>query len=1378
MICRGSAIDRLCNTPEAVVRLGDPILRKSATMNLLQNIMAVLRQKWTPQRRSSARRQTRLSRLEPLESRRLLAAAFTEFVDPNPAAGNQFGSTVVALSTGNVVITSPYDDAGGTDAGAAYLFNGATGALISTLTGSHADDNVGSGVIDLGNGNFVILSAFWDDGIATDVGAVTWGSGVTGVSGIVSAANSFVGSTADDLVGDGGIVVLTNGNYVISSPTWDDGLTADVGAVTWGNGATGSAGVVSSANSLIGSTAFDSVGDGIFMLTNGNYVVTSEAWDNGVAIDAGAVTWANGTTGLAGVVSTTNSLVGSTTDDQIGNNGVAALSNGNYVVQSQDWDRGAIVDAGAITFADGTTGITGAITDTNSLVGSTAGDRLSNGGLFKLTNGNFVLCNSRWDNGPIVDAGAVTLVSGTTGITGMISAANSLVGDSANDDIGVGGITVLNNGNYVIRSPKWDDGVTINAGAVTWANGTTGITGFIDNTNSLVGVTAEDNVGFYGVASLSNGHYVINSPFFDDATNSRIDVGAVTWGNGAGGTVGTVSAANSLIGSHADDQVGVGSITPLTNGHYVVSSPYWDNDTVVDAGAATWLNGTAPFSGEISATNSLVGTQMDDLVSLYGVTDLANGNYVVISPNWDDATGPVTNVGAVTWGNGATGTSGAVSSTNSLVGSTAEDRVGLGGVTALPFGDYVVSSYYWDNATAANAGAVTFGDKLAGITGAVSEANSRVGSTTDDTVGIGSITVLQHSYYAVLNQSWDNGALVDAGAMTFSLAGNGDAGTIDGTNSALGLADFSGLQFPIVVDDVNNTFMGSFINEGGGHVRVGSQDSGFANVAPTAVTLQNTTTSLAENTSTATRIMVADIVVTDDALGINTLSLVGTDADSFEIDGGVLYLKAGTTLNFESQNSYSVTVSVDDSTVGSTPDATVDFTLTVTDVNELPVIGGAVANQPVNDNATIAPFASLTVTDPDTQAMSVIVRISNGVVRGDFTAASTAGWTQTLIGNNIQYFRTYSPAANIGDTVQAAVRALVFQPRSNAINSSTFEVTGFTVTVGDGVATPVSNTATTVVTTSLNDAPAISGANANVSVNDTSTTNPFSALTVTDPDTQKMLAKVTVLNGAYRGDFTAASTVGWTRTVIGNSFVYSRFYSPQTNIGAVVQVDIRTLVFQPRVDAIDPGSTEATAFAVFINDGIANMADGTTTVITTSLENAPTIGGAVANQAVSDDATIAPFTTLTITDIDTQNMLAKVTISNGVNRGDFTTASTAGWTRTVTGNNITYHRYYSSTASIGATVQSAIRAFVFQPRNNVPIGTTETTQFTVFVNDGIVNIANTQTTVITTGVAPRPAVAARVLPPSILDDDTTTVLIPRFTKPRTNRLTLLLKKVR
>ena len=51
-------------------------------------------------------------------------------------------------------------------------------------------------------------------------------------------------------------------------------------------------------------------------LTNGNYVVSSPAWDDERrAVNAGAVTWGNGTTGTTGAVSTANSLVGSSTDD-------------------------------------------------------------------------------------------------------------------------------------------------------------------------------------------------------------------------------------------------------------------------------------------------------------------------------------------------------------------------------------------------------------------------------------------------------------------------------------------------------------------------------------------------------------------------------------------------------------------------------------------------------------------------------------------------------------------------------------------------------------------------------------------------------------------------------------------------------------------------------------------------------------------------------------------------------------------------------------------------------------------------------------------------------------------------------------------------------
>src|ERR1051325_3918905 len=44
--------------------------------------------------------------IESLEEGRVLAAGLAEFLDPHPTIGDQFGALVVALSTGNVVITS------------------------------------------------------------------------------------------------------------------------------------------------------------------------------------------------------------------------------------------------------------------------------------------------------------------------------------------------------------------------------------------------------------------------------------------------------------------------------------------------------------------------------------------------------------------------------------------------------------------------------------------------------------------------------------------------------------------------------------------------------------------------------------------------------------------------------------------------------------------------------------------------------------------------------------------------------------------------------------------------------------------------------------------------------------------------------------------------------------------------------------------------------------------------------------------------------------------------------------------------------------------------------------------------------------------------
>jgi hypothetical protein len=142
---------------------------------------------------------------------------------------------------------------------------------------------------------------------------VQWEAGLTGV---ISASNSLVGSTVNDYVGSI-VTALTNGNNVVSSPNWDNGAAADVGAVTWCSGTLGCTGIVSASNSLVGSTASDLVGGGptnnsysITALTNGNYVVGSWDWDNGAATNVGAISWCGGTQGCMGAVTNSNSVLG------------------------------------------------------------------------------------------------------------------------------------------------------------------------------------------------------------------------------------------------------------------------------------------------------------------------------------------------------------------------------------------------------------------------------------------------------------------------------------------------------------------------------------------------------------------------------------------------------------------------------------------------------------------------------------------------------------------------------------------------------------------------------------------------------------------------------------------------------------------------------------------------------------------------------------------------------------------------------------------------------------------------------------------------------------------------------------------------------------
>jgi hypothetical protein len=97
-------------------------------------------------------------------------ALLRTFLNPTAASGDQFGSEV-ALFGGMALIGAPFDDTGATNSGAAYLFDTATGALLRTFANPtpSADDNFGFSVAL--SGTRALIGALQDDAAGFNEGA-------------------------------------------------------------------------------------------------------------------------------------------------------------------------------------------------------------------------------------------------------------------------------------------------------------------------------------------------------------------------------------------------------------------------------------------------------------------------------------------------------------------------------------------------------------------------------------------------------------------------------------------------------------------------------------------------------------------------------------------------------------------------------------------------------------------------------------------------------------------------------------------------------------------------------------------------------------------------------------------------------------------------------------------------------------------------------------------------------------------------------------------------------------------------------------------------------------------------------------------------------
>ena len=554
-----------------------------------------------------------------------------EIIEPCPQKGAEFGGEIHSLDNGNIVITSSK-----VKQGTVYLFNGFTGQLIGATFGKGAgvsSNRVGKGgITPLSSGDYVISSPDWFNGR----GAVTLVDAKTGHPKqegfcFVCPQNSLVGTnsgvTQGDFISSGGIVEVSESTFAVLSPLWSKSENRSrLGAVT-----------------LLNQQGQDILGNSSYLTVHEN-----------------------------------NSVHGLQSGDQIGSHGIYPINEKYFAIVSPLWSYKNQKEAGAVTLVNSFTGTDllskMVVHESNSLHGKAESDQVGIGGVVPLCKDRFVVVSPHWSFQGKPRAGAVTLLDSNTGkemrLFGAgpgvsVNAGNSLHGSHAMDLVGSGGITVLENKNFIVSSPLWNHGEIKEAGAITVVNGQTGTdlnwlsykAGMeVSPLNSLCGKNAGDKVGSDGIFLLGKNYFAVasgNCQVQDVKKAGAItlmegDYGRTLLGSKEGPGL-FVSYENSIHGTSENDQVGRSLTKPilaLNNGNFVGLCPYFQKCK----GASFFFNfkhlqlqkKDQLFSGFSLDERTTFQGEFEGDYTGFSALDLKNQNYALLNPYWNQAKGAVT----------------------------------------------------------------------------------------------------------------------------------------------------------------------------------------------------------------------------------------------------------------------------------------------------------------------------------------------------------------------------------------------------------------------------------------------------------------------------------------------------------------------------------------------------------------------------------------------------------------------------------------------------------------------------------------------------------------------------------------------------------------
>jgi uncharacterized repeat protein (TIGR03803 family) len=373
--------------------------------------------------------------------------------------------------------------------------------------------------------------------------------------------------------------------------------------------------------------------------------------------------------------------------------------------------------------------------------------------------------------------------------------------------------------------------------------------------------------------------------------------------------------------------------------------------------------------------------------------------------------------------------------------------------------------------------------------------------------------------------------------------------------------------------------------------------------------------------------------------------------------------------------------------------------------------------------AALSPFAGVTVSDLNNggSATDTLTIIQSG--SGTLTGTGLAG-------SNGTYTLTGTAAA-----ITAALEALVFHATDGVPNTSV--TTSFALT--DKSSASASSSGTTTLSVTDHD-PAVAP-----SISATGTTS--FATTAEAP--VKPFGNVTITDTNSGGTDTLTITLSGAGTLTGTGLISSNGTYTLAGTAATVTGELQALVFTPSVGQANSSATTTFTLTDKSSASTTVATNSAITVTDTDPAAVSVISGAVAGQTTTDEQTLKPFATVTITDPNagTQQDSMVITVSGGTADG---TLSGTGLTYLGGGN-------YELSPVSPATLQAELEALVFTPTaHQVTPGSTVTTTFGLIVvnENSLVSSTNSTTTVIATAVNDSPTISGALAGQTLLDNAT------------------------